>query len=121
MGFGVGEGIRGPQRRGCGEPRTGGHALICLVAAYEDTLQRCHDDEKTAAAIKPQMALLCARQFNACSGRLKWQQFRYGPIDGNLWSRAGEAYLAAVRAQVADMKVSLYGSAGTTTPDEGST
>ena len=87
-----------------------------LVAAYEDTLQRCHDDEKTAAAIKPQMALLCARQFNACSGRLKWQQFRYGPIDGNLWSRAGEAYLAAVRAQVADMKVSLYGSAGTTTP-----
>jgi hypothetical protein len=87
-----------------------------LAAAYEDTLSRCRADEKVAAAIKPQIALLCARCLNACGGRLKWQQFRYGPITGELWTSAGEAWLEAVRAQVTDMRVNLFGSA-TTTPE----
>jgi hypothetical protein len=88
-----------------------------LATAYEDTLARCRADEKAIAAIRPQLALLCARQMNACGGRLKWQQFRYGPISGDLWTSAGAAYLEAVRAQVTDMSVSLYANAGTTTPE----
>jgi hypothetical protein len=88
-----------------------------LAAAYEDTLARCRADEKAIAAIRPQLALLCARHMNACGGRLKWQQFRYGPISADLWASAGAAYLDAVRAQVTDMTVSLYANAGTTTPE----
>jgi hypothetical protein len=88
-----------------------------LAAAYQDTLRRYRSDDKAAAALKPQLALLCARHLNACGGRLKWQQFRYGPISGELWTSAGEAWLEALRAQAAGLPVHLYGSAGTTTPE----
>ncbi len=88
-----------------------------LAIAYGDTLRRCRNDDRAMAAIKPQLALLCARHFNACGGRLKWEQFRYGPIEGELWSTAGAAYLDAVKAQVTDMKVNLYGNTGATTPE----
>jgi hypothetical protein len=88
-----------------------------LSDAYGDTLRRYGADDKAAAAIKPQLALLCARLLNACGGRLKWQQFRYGPIAPDLWQSAGAAWLAALRAQVANLPVNLYANAGTTTPE----
>lgn len=88
-----------------------------LADAYGDTLHRCDADEKAAAAIKPQLALLCARHLNACGGRLKWQQFRYGPIAPDLWVSSGAAWLAALRAQVASQPVNLYANTGTTTAE----
>ncbi|MBU1236851.1 MAG: hypothetical protein KJ634_12655 [Gammaproteobacteria bacterium] len=93
------------------------HYWTLLADVYEDTLHRCKSDEKAAAAIKPQMALLSARHLNACGNRLKWQQFRYGPIAPELWTSAGEAWLEAQRAQVSGVRVNLYGSTGTTTPE----
>jgi hypothetical protein len=88
-----------------------------LATAYHDTLRRVRSDDKAAAALKPQLALLCARHLNACGGRLKWQQFRYGPIGGELWTSAGEAWLEALRAQAAGLPVHLYGNTGATTPE----
>ena len=88
-----------------------------LAAAYGDTLRRARADEKIGAAIKPQLGLLCARLLNACSGRLKWEQFRYGPIEGDLWQSAGAAYLDAVNGQAADTTVNLYGNSYPTTPE----
>jgi hypothetical protein len=88
-----------------------------LADAYGDTLRRYGADEKAGSAIKPQLALLCARCLNACGGRLKWQQFRYGPIAPDLWLSAGTAWLAAVRAQVAGQSVQIYANGGTTTPE----
>jgi hypothetical protein len=87
-----------------------------LADAYGDTLRRYQSDDKTGM-LKSQLALLCARQLNACGGRLKWQQFRYGPIAPDLWQSAGTAWLAALRAQVASLPVNLYASTGTTTPE----
>jgi hypothetical protein len=78
-----------------------------LAEAYEDLLRRCREDEKVAAAIKPQMALLCARHLNACDSRLKWQQFRYGPITSDFWSSAGQTWLDALRARVSGLRVIL--------------
>lgn len=88
-----------------------------LADAYGDTLRRYDADEKAASAIRPQLALLCARHLNACGGRLKWQQFRYGPIAPDLWVSAGAAWLTALRAQVATQSVNPYANAGTTTPE----
>lgn len=65
-----------------------------LAAAYADILKRC-DGDKNAAAFAPRLPLLCARLLRACGGQLKWQQFRYGPIDAVIWTTAGAAFLAA--------------------------
>lgn len=85
-----------------------------LAEAYEDLLRRCREDDKVAAALKPQMALLCARHLNACGGRLKWQQFRYGPITSDLWSSAGQTWLDALKARVNGFGVNLYANLATT-------
>lgn len=88
-----------------------------LAEAYGDMLRRYGADDKGASAIKPQLALLCARYLHACSGRLKWQQFRYGPIAPDLWLGAGTAWLAALRAKVTNLPTQLYANTGTTTAE----
>lgn len=93
------------------------HYWSALADAYGDMLRRYVADDKGASAIKPQLALLCARHLHACGGRLKWQQFRYGPIAPDLWLGAGAAWLAALRAQVTNLPVKLYANTGTTTPE----
>lgn len=67
-----------------------------LFAAYDDILKRYRAGDKGAAGFAPRLPLLCARMLRACGGRLKWAQFKYGPIDAGIWSAAGTAYLAAV-------------------------
>lgn len=87
-----------------------------LASAYEDTLRR-YLDGKAASALRSQLPLLCARLLNACANRLKWQEFRYGPVTPELWTSAGLGWLVAMRAQVAGVQVSLYDNAGKTTPE----
>ena len=79
-----------------------------LSAAYEDTLERCRRNAKDAETIKPRWALLCARLLQAYGGRLKWDQFRYGPIDNSLWAAAGGAYLAAAQNRQTQTRLALY-------------
>ncbi len=89
-----------------------------LAAAYDDTLERCRDDGKAAEALKPQLALLCARLLHAYGGRLKWDQFRYGPVDGSLWAACGRAYLAAAQVRLARRGVTLYANVASSTEAE---
>jgi hypothetical protein len=67
-----------------------------LSVAYDDILKRYGRGDKGAAGLTSRLPLLCARLLRACAGRLKWAQFRYGPIDAEIWATAGKAYLAAV-------------------------
>lgn len=87
-----------------------------LIAALEDSLRRFDTNEKGAEAMKPALPLLYGRLLHAARQLLKWEQFRYGPVDTALWQLMGRIYLAAVGKRLADRKLELYpGGGGTTT------
>ena len=86
-----------------------------LVVAYEDVMVRYLGGEKGADAIKSHLPLLCARLLHAYSGRLKWDLFRYGPIDPQVWAASGGAYLAALQARAHRKSIRLYGADSETT------
>ena len=79
-----------------------------LCAAYESCQARAQAKEKGADAMKQQVALLAARMLHSYAALLKWDQFRYGPIDPRLWAAMGQVYLAAKAARVGDKTVTLY-------------
>jgi len=88
-----------------------------LFAAYADVLTRYRESEKGAATLTSRLPLLCTRLLRACCGRLKWEQFRYGPIDAEIWSTAGAAYLAAV-ANASERKTVAMSANGPTSSVE---
>ena len=77
-----------------------------LTLAYADCLARLVDTPK--ALTPARLALLNARLMHAYGVRLKWEQFRYGPIDASLWADAGRVYLQATAGKLAGNKVRLY-------------
>ncbi|HTZ00506.1 MAG TPA: hypothetical protein VMB75_11750 [Rhodocyclaceae bacterium] len=85
-----------------------------LVDAYEDVIARAAADPKAMEALKGHLALLYARLLHAYGNRLKWDQFRYGPIDNGLWLACGRSYLAAAQAKLAQQAVTLYPNAAST-------
>lgn len=85
-----------------------------LVKAYESVLAQAHAGEKGIESIRGDLPLLYARLLHAHGGRMKWDQFRYGPIDGLLWLAAGRAYLAAEQGNVARRGVVPYPGVETT-------
>ncbi|HQR04188.1 MAG: hypothetical protein JSR19_08560 [Proteobacteria bacterium] len=85
---------------------------VSLAAAYESVLVRAADVRGNP--LKAFLPLLFARLLQALGGVLKWSQFRYGPIDGVLWQRAGRAYLSAVAVRQAEEPVRLYDGTNTT-------
>lgn len=80
-----------------------------LASAYEHCLRPSADaplaTDKIAKALR---APFLARMLNAYANLLKWDQFRYGPIDGSLWQRAGTVYLAAIELGVEHHMLRLY-------------
>lgn len=90
---------------------------LALVAAYRAILQQHLDRIRGSEAIRPRLALLCARVLHACGQELKWARFRYGPIGGDFWLLAGGVYLEAVKYQVARERVVLHANAPETTPE----
>jgi hypothetical protein len=81
-----------------------------LVVAYEDVMVRYLGGEKGAEAIKSHLPLLCSRLLHAYGSRLKWDQFRYGPIDPQVWAAAGGTYQAALQARADKKVIRLYGA-----------
>ncbi|OHC61776.1 MAG: hypothetical protein A2040_14395 [Rhodocyclales bacterium GWA2_65_19] len=79
-----------------------------LAAAYFDCLAGYRAAEKEHDALRPQLPMLYGRLVNALAARLKWMQFRYGPVDPEFWMRVGGVYLAAVDAKVAQKPLQLY-------------
>lgn len=73
-----------------------------VAAAYEEVLARA------AAAnnpLKPFQPLLSARLLHAYGAVLKWSQFRYGPIDADLWRNAGKVYLDAAKLALRPLRL----------------
>jgi len=81
---------------------------VALIQVYELCLAAFEAKAKGADDIKPRLPLLHCRLLNAFEARLKWEQFRYGPIDGRLWQSAGRIYLSAVANKIALKGVQLY-------------
>ncbi|MBL8502698.1 MAG: hypothetical protein JNL78_04610 [Rhodocyclaceae bacterium] len=79
-----------------------------LGAAYDSCLERYARQEKGSEAIKSDLPLLIARMLRAYSGRLKWDQFRYGPIAGELWQRMGRAFLFAEQNKFSRQTLTPY-------------
>ena len=66
-----------------------------LADAYERCLKAVSDKPSTGAVAKTALPLLTVRLIAALGCMLKWEQFHYGPLRGELWRRLGTALLAA--------------------------
>lgn len=72
--------------------------------------------DKGAEALRGSLPLVAARTIAALGQQVKWMEFRYGPVETNLWQRLGRAYLAAEAGKAAQKPVQLYPNApGSTT------
>ncbi len=83
-----------------------------LAAGYLDCLARYRAPEKDADAIRTLLPLLYGRLISALAARIKWDQFRYGPVDPECWLTLGGIYLAAVDAKTAQKPLQLYSGGG---------
>lgn len=79
-----------------------------LGNAYDSCLTRYKGQEKGSEAIKADVPLLILRMLRAFSGQLKWDQFRYGPINAELWRRMGRAYLFAEQGSFSRESITPY-------------
>lgn len=68
---------------------------VQLAAAYERCLNGHAGQGKGSDAVKSRIPLLVVRLLRAFAAQIKWEQFRYGPVDANLWQRMGRASLIA--------------------------
>ncbi len=89
-----------------------------LAAAYHHCLERAEGQDK-ADVSKISPALMVARLMHAYAGRIKWDQFRYGPIAPDVWKQMGRAFLLAEKTKFARQSVVLYPNApGETTVEQ---
>jgi len=90
-----------------------------LADAYLDCMARYSAAAKEGEAIRGQLPLLYGRLISALAAQLKWEQFRYGPVEREYWKTLGGIYLAAVDAKAAQKPLQLYaGSVETTVEAE---
>lgn len=79
-----------------------------LAGAYESCLDRYTAQEKGGEAVKADVPLLIVRMLRAFSARLKWDQFRYGPINAELWQRMGRSFLFAEKGKFSRQALTPY-------------
>lgn len=79
-----------------------------LASAYDYCLARYMAQEKGSDSVKNELALMIVRMLRAFSSQLKWDQFRYGPINAELWQRMGRAYLFAEQAKCSRQAITPY-------------
>ncbi len=76
--------------------------------AHYDVLQRYLSNAKGAAAVKPDLSLLCTRGIGAIGGLLKMAAARYTMVDPALWRRLAEYYQLAETQGFADENITIY-------------
>lgn len=87
------------------------HGFWKLVGA---NYQRCLDrvalggKDKLVERLQAQLPLLAVRMVAALGAMVKWEQFRYGPTQGELWQQLGKVYLLAESGQFADKAMKRY-------------
>lgn len=79
-----------------------------LVQNYERCLAPLAAKDKAADALKPALPLLAVRLIAGLGALLKWNQFHYGPISPDVWSRLGNVVLSAEQAGLATKSVQIY-------------
>jgi hypothetical protein len=79
--------------------------------AYVSLLERCRKEDRNAAALKPQMALLAARAIVAASHRLQLAAVRYALVEQALWAHLAEVYAYAETQNLLDETLALYSGA----------
>jgi hypothetical protein len=79
-----------------------------LGSAYDNCLNRYRGQEKGGEAVKSEVPLLIVRMLRALSAQLKWDQFRYGPVNAELWQRMGRAYLFAEQGKFSRQALTPY-------------
>jgi len=78
-----------------------------LCGAYERALVRFAEDSKAMEEVRVSLLSLQVRLLRAYLGCLKWDQFRYGPIDKELWRAVGCIYLTATKAKQSEKPVDV--------------
>ena len=86
-----------------------------LVTSYLDCMARHHAAEKEGESIRAQLPLLYGRLISALAAQLKWDQFRYGPVEREYWKTLGSIYLAAIDAKAVQKPLELYADQDETT------
>lgn len=87
-----------------------------LAAAYERCLLRAlQPKDRVTERLQPGLPLLGVRFVSAMGAVVKWNQFRYGPIESEIWKRLGTIYLAAESGKYADKALKNYPSSPGTT------
>lgn len=86
-----------------------------LAAAYLDCMSRYSAAEKDGEVIRSQLPLLYGRLIIALAAQLKWDQFRYGPVEREYWKTLGSVYLAAVDAKAAQKPLQFHSGSDETT------
>jgi len=82
----------------------------------EEALQRClADDVPGKTGLGEAMPLALTNLLAALGMELRWIQLRHGPVSREIWGRLGQAYLRAIAAQVAELRVNALGSGDTGT------
>ena len=79
-----------------------------VAAQYTACIERARLDPKSSDAFKALLPLAVARVQAARCMQLKWQAYRYGPVDDLLWKELATTYLAAEAAGHAQQPMQLY-------------
>jgi hypothetical protein len=89
-----------------------------IAAAHHDVLAFCRDNGKVAAALKADLALLCARGLAANTGLLKLIGARYAMVDPAVWKRVAAFYSFAESRGLADEGITMYAGVQTSVAQE---
>lgn len=84
-----------------------------LISTYEYCWRHA-PNERSIKALQPHLPQLYGQLLRAYAAAIKWQQFRYKPVDGAYWLGVGQVYLAALDAGCVRQPLSLQ-PAGTAT------
>lgn len=78
-----------------------------LAASYLALLGQFEADKKLREAMHASLPLIQLRLLRAYGGGLKWDKFRYEPLDPDLWQGAGRLYLEAEKSRFLEKKLTL--------------
>lgn len=79
-----------------------------LARAYLQVIDSSIDAEKGTDTLKNLLPQLGVRTLQALRGQIKWLQFRYGPVHGDLWFAAGRVYRHLKSKRLQQKTVTVY-------------
>ncbi len=111
---------------GSGQGRSRNHKLwqaACkfwrqLAASYGGLLEQFEANKKLREEMRATLPVMQMRLLRAYSGCLKWEKFRYGSLDPDLWLGAGRLYLEAENSRWLEKKLVLGDGTSTTVAAE---